>query len=81
MTRRVWCLGMVVASSYAKAATPTCPEDINQFACLYRTWVDLVWKNNAGSPNILDATEVATWRSTCTAWRELKKKIDKMYGL
>jgi len=63
------------------ASTPTCGEDINKFACLYRAWVDLVWKNNAGSPNVLDATEVATWQSVRHAWRELEKVVNRRYGI
>lgn len=72
-------LGSVPEQAGKAAATATtCPEDINHFACLYRAWVDLVWKSN---PNVLDATEVATWQSVRHAWRELEKKVNQGYGI
>ena len=86
MTRRAWwtipvALFAAVRSSGVAAPVPVCEEGINQFGCLYRAWADLVWKNNAGRPNTLDAAEVATWQSVRHAWREFEKQINKMYGV
>lgn len=83
LSRRGWwvvLLGVITGRAGHAAATSTCPDDVNRFACLYRAWVDLVWKNN-GNPNMLDAVEVATWQSVRHAWRELEKQMNRMYGI
>lgn len=83
MTRRGWLWGFVLGgTTRASSATPpVCPEDINQFACLYKAWVDLVWENGTGDVNVVNATEIATWQSVRHAWKKLEKTMNRIYGI